>query len=102
MKECKIVDYEMHKIPDYAFTNKKSLVYFSFPETLTKIGSYAFNGTMLSGSLIIPDDVVIIDSWAFGQTNITSLQLPHKLKEIGGGAFYQCANLAGTLSLPES
>ena len=91
-----------NEIPDYAFDGKSSLVYFVFPEYVTKIGHSAFYGTLLSGALIIPDDVVEIGDHAFYSTNITSLQLPHNLKVLGNNVFDQCYSLSGTLSLPES
>lgn len=89
-------------IPHNAFDGKASLVYFVFPEKVTAIGYGAFKETMLSGALVIPDDVESIGESAFYETLITSLQLPYKLKEIGGHAFYSCKVLGGTLSLPES
>ena len=91
-----------HEIPDNAFNGKMSLVYFSFPEKVTKIRYYAFGGTLLSGALIIPNDVVEIGSGAFSGTNITSLSLPHGLKVLGSGVFAGCHSLSGELSLPES
>lgn len=50
------------------------------PDNLKTIGSKAFYGQSLSGSLIIPEGV----------------------KEIGEGAFDGCINLTGTLSLPST
>ena len=94
--------YPAHEIPTYAFRSKTSLVYFCFPEKVTKIGEQAFEGTLLSGALIIPNDVTEIGDHAFYGTNITSLQLPHGLKSLGGYAFRDCSSLSGTLSLPES
>ena len=91
-----------NEIPRDAFWEKSTLVYFSFPEKVTKIGASAFNSTLLSGALVIPNDVTEIGASAFANTNISSLELPHNLKEIGGCAFEYCASLAGTLSLPES
>ena len=91
-----------HEIPDNAFNGKISLVYFSFPEKVTKIGGSAFGGTLLSGALIIPNDVVEIGGSAFSGTNITSLSLPHGLKVLGDRVFEDCKSLSGTLSLPES
>ena len=90
------------EIPNAAFNGKSSLVYFCFPEKVTKIGSSAFSGTLLSGALIIPNDVTEIGDSAFANTSINSLQLPHNLKTLGGSAFINCASLSGTLSLPES
>ena len=91
-----------NEIPYGAFDGKSSLVYFVFPEYVTKIGNYAFCDTLLSGALIIPDDVVEIGEDAFFCTNISSLQLSHGIKILGSAAFYDCSSLSGTLSLPES
>ena len=98
-----------NEIPDEAFayqhdysSRTSSLVYFSFPERVTKIGKWAFANTILSGALVIPDDVTEIEENAFYKTNITSLELPHHLKRIGNNAFEYCSSLTGALSLPES
>ena len=94
--------YNAHEIPTEAFKDKISLVYFCFPEKVTKIGDHAFYKTLLSGALIIPNDVTEIGGSAFSGTNITSLQLPHNLKTLGGSAFANCISLSSNLSLPES
>ena len=91
-----------HEIPNNAFAGKSSLIHFVFPEKVTKIGGYAFNDTLLSGALIIPDDVIEIGAVAFALTNISSLQLPANLKRLGYSVFEGCSSLAGTLTLPES
>lgn len=96
------VRYLCDEIPSCAFEDKSSLVYFEFPEKVTKIGGYAFQNTMLSGALIIPNDVIAIYVAAFDHTNISSLKLPNGLKSIGEAAFRQCTSLAGELSLPET
>ncbi len=88
-------------IPTDAFKDKSTLVYFVFPEKVTKICGYAFGNTMLSGALVIPDDVVEIGYEAFRNTLISSVQFPVGLKQIGSHAFYQCGALAGNLALPE-
>ena len=91
-----------HEIPGGAFAGKSSLIHFVFPEKVTKIGDSAFRNTLLSGALIIPDDVIEIGGGAFSGTNISSLQLPANLKRLGGEVFSGCSSLAGTLTLPES
>ena len=97
-----IIQYNAHEIPKEAFKDKTSLVYFCFPEKVTRIGVEAFDGTLLSGALIIPNDVTEIGNYAFRGTNITSLQLPHGIKSLGHSAFFECLSLSGSLSLPES
>ena len=104
LKEAKIVGDATageDVIPAKAFANT-SLVNFVFPEKVTKIGERAFSSTLLSGALIISDDVEVIDVGAFGGTNISSLQLPNGLKTLAGGAFGGCSFLCGPLVFPES
>ena len=116
LKECEIMPAQVgsydewgnyvtcsaYEIPAYAFNGKSSLVFFVFPEYVTKIGGHAFDGTTLSGALIIPDDVTEIKWAAFAGTNISSLQLPTNIKKLGNNVFYGCSSLSGSLSLPES
>ena len=89
-------------IPNNAFQGKTTLCYVSFPEIVTSIGEYAFDGTSLSGALIVPDDVVDIGYQAFYNTNITSVSFGNKLIRIGVNAFEKCSSLSGELHLPES
>ena len=92
------------EIPAGALSNKSTLTTFVFPERVTKIGSDAFyKCSLLSGALIIPDDVTVIESYAFdGCSNYSSLSLPYGLREIGGCAFIGCSSFSGTLELPSS
>lgn len=83
LKDVKICKSEANgddKIPTGAFDGNRSLVNILLPDSITSIGTAAFNECILTGSLIIPDGVV----------------------EIGQKAFCLCTSLAGTLSLPES
>lgn len=89
-------------IPYEAFAGKKTLVYYVFPEITTKIGYRAFSQTTLSGNLIIPNDVEIINTYAFQYTNITYIQFNSCLRLIGKQAFYECKSLTGDLLLPDS
>lgn len=99
LKEAKVKD---DVIPSNAFNGKSTLVYFSFPESLSAIDDYAFNGTNLAGALVIPDDVVLIGKYAFSATNIGSIVFNGKLERISDNAFYGCKSLSGELHLPES
>lgn len=87
-------------IPESAFSGKKTLFYFTFPEVVKEIGPSAFNNSSISGALVIPDDVTIINYSAFRGTNITSLTLSPVLEKIDEYAFYQCKSLYGTLTFP--
>ncbi len=99
MKEAKVQD---DVIPDRAFKEKKTLCYFSFPEKIVIISIRAFERTNISGSLILPDDVVRIDEGAFWGTNITSVSFGNKVETIGDSAFSGCVYLTSELHLPES
>ena len=99
MKEAKVQD---DIIPINAFIGKKTLCYYSFPEKIVKIGGSAFRSTNLSGALIVPDDVTIIDNYAFYSTNITSVSFGNKLEDIKSNAFEDCTSLSSELLLPES
>lgn len=85
MKEAKIAAYgssegayKEDEIPNSALGGKNTLVRFVFPDKLLRIGRGAFDGTNLSGSLIIPDGV----------------------EEIGDYAFKELSSLGGSLELP--
>lgn len=89
-------------IPSSAFSNKKSLYYFTFPETITEIGYSAFENSSLSGNIVIPDQTKFIDARAFTKTNIASVQFSPILESIGSSAYENCTSLSGLLNLPES
>lgn len=91
------------EIPDYAFEDKSTLIHFVFPESITRIGSKAFSGTNLSGSLIIPNKVTEICPNAFiGCPLNGTLTLSSSVRWIGSAAFLGCSQLSGTLNLPAS
>lgn len=122
MKECKLVnivvasgfrqnengewgdwpdEYKDDIIPSEAFSNKKSLVFFVFPEVVCEIGNDAFSSTTLSGPLILPNDVKIIGDGAFSYTNIASIQFSNDLKAIGNAVFRSCTAATGDLLFPD-
>ena len=93
---------QSNEIPDNAFKEKKSLIYLSFPEDILAIGQYAFYHSGISGPLILPDEIEIINAYAFSSASITSISLPKTLKAIGDGAFENNIFLSGNLTLPDS
>ena len=108
LKDCEVCANNVNpknaanEIPRSAFSNKTSLVYFTFPKNITHIDINAFYGcSNLSGALIIPDGVTEIKDGAFHNcSNLTSLQLPSNLKVLDG--FLGCTSLSGTLNIPSS
>lgn len=101
MKEASLENIE-YVIPMNAFSSKRTLVYFVFPEVVTEIGSSAFEKTNLSGNVVLPSSVSKISSYAFQETLISSVSWPSNLKSIGYQAFYNCKNISGDLLLPDS
>lgn len=117
LKESKVINVKDHQeyngsyweyitiddvIPNDALRGKNTLLYFSFPEVISRIGDYAFMETNLSGVLIIPDDVTEIGSGAFCWTLISTVTFPDSLLVVHDYAFSSCKSLTGKLILPES
>ena len=51
-------------------------------------------------TVILPEKLVAIPSYAFDNSGITSIKIPDDVREIGKYAFYNCRNLRGDLYLP--
>ena len=103
MQETKV---EEAMIPNDAFIRKETLNSFVFPDgnyenTITIINSGSFNGTSLSGALVIPNGVESILGDAFRETKISGVVFPASLKTIGADAFFDCNLMNGSLNLPE-
>ena len=94
-------DLDLSMIPRQAFTGKASLTKFVFPEDITMIGGCAFQNTNLSGAVILPNGIRIIEGEAFSQSLISSVSFPYSLIEIQGSAFQACSSLSGDLLFPE-
>ena len=110
LKEVKIVNCEIDGqkeddvIPDKAF-EIPSLKYIVLPNSLKKIGRYAFCYTSLSNEIILPEGLTYIGNNAFhnkyGYYNvIRKINLPSTLKYIGTRAFSGCF-IEQDLTLPE-
>ena len=91
------------RIPDRAFLNTKiNSNNIEIPNTVTSIGSYAFNNTAISGYLVIPNSVTEIGEGAFENCmNLNFLSLQSNLKRIGNRAFNAC-RFSGRLTIPNS
>ena len=75
------------------------------PESVTSIGSYAFNGCSgFTGSLVIPEAVTFIGADAFyGCSGFTgSLTIPESVTSIEAYAFYGCTGFTGSLTIGNS
>lgn len=105
VESCKTINEDGRTIYTCpGFNGKSSLMHFVFPDKLTEIGYSAFQGTNLSGSLIIPEGVEIIRVFAFSGCSSLSgtLTLPSTLRVIEDYAFQDCKGLIGELNIPQS
>ena len=86
-------EYEDDFIPMSAFLDLETLSYVVWPDNLKGIGSSAFGGTSLRGSLILPEGLKYIGRDAFcvygrQATNLTGdLYIPSTVEYIGDMAF---------------
>ena len=100
-------ELEGHKvvcIGEGVFQENETVLSVEFPDTLQKIGNSAFCGCInLTGTLTIPDSVTTIGSLAFNNCRLTGeLKIPDGVEEIGAYAFYNNTRLTGDLVLPSS
>ena len=67
---------------------------YTFPSTVTEIGSGAFGGVYELTSIIIPNTVAKIEEQTFSHcSSLTSVTIPSSVKEITSNAFNGCSNL---------
>ena len=57
------------------------------PEGVTTIESWAFNNNLLA-SVALPDTLVTIGEYSFTANDLTSIVIPSRIKAIGAGAFW--------------
>ena len=74
----------------------------TIPNTVEKIGKYAFACSKSPNSLVIPNSIKEIDAFAFfGCKNLTSIVIPDSVKFIGNSAFEGCSGLT-SITIPNS
>ena len=70
-----------------------------FPSQLTRIGVADFRDNPgLEGSIVLPDSVTWLDSYAFGHTNISSFTFGKGITTLGMCMFEDCPNLTDIYS----
>jgi hypothetical protein len=96
---------ENNTLPDFAFTNKTTLIDVKLPNNLTSIGNYAFYGcSYLSNTIPLPTTVINIGNYAYYDCYSIngSIDFSINLKTIGTSAFQNCSSLTGSLVLPNT
>ncbi|MCD8208293.1 MAG: leucine-rich repeat domain-containing protein, partial [Bacteroidales bacterium] len=102
-------------VSDYMFYGCVSLTDVSLPESVTRIGSHAFEGTSVASvsmpgivsvgdyafnavesltDVTMSNSLVSVGDHAFAETGVTSLSILSSLETIGDYAFFGCASLA--------
>ena len=85
-----------------AFNGCSGLTSVTIPESVTSIGSYAFSKCSGLTSVIIPKSVTSIKESAFsGCSGLTSVTIPESVTSIEGSAFSGCSGLT-SVTIPES
>lgn len=87
------VDYIVTEIALSAFINNYDLLSVTIPNTVNKIGGYAFKGCNSLSSVKIGDGVESIGRNAFSNCGIVSLTIGKKVSTIGPEAFESCWGL---------
>ena len=80
----------------------KDCVNYIIPNSVTKIGDYAFSGCKSLQSVTIPNSVTSIGYEAFSSCkSLQSITIPNSVKSIGNRAFYMCESLQ-SITIPNS
>ena len=91
------------RIGSYAFQGCSSLTSVTIPNSVTSIGSYAFSGCRSLTSVTIPNSVTSIGEYAFsGCSSLTSVTIGSGVKSIGEAAFSGCRSLTDVYCYAEN
>ncbi len=97
-----IIPESITKVGDFAFEGCSGLASVTIPNTVTSIGDNAFEGCSGLTSIIIPNSVTEIGSVAFeGCTGLRSVTLGNALTRIGTYAFSGCAGIT-SIKIPKT
>ena len=82
------------RIGDYAFSGNSMLKKITIPNGVTEIGDYVFWDCIELTDITIPDSVTSIGFWAFnGCSSLTDVKIPDSVTSIGKEAFQNCSSL---------
>lgn len=75
-------------IPEYSFSECKSLKEVVLPDGYSSIKNRAFSGCRLLESFVLPSSVTYIGDFAFNWTGIKSINIPKSVAYLGEAAFW--------------
>ena len=85
-------------ISDYAFYNAGGITSVSVPDTVTRIGSHAFDSCESIAGITLSNSVTQIGDYAFYFcSGLTSLTVPGSVKTVGFNAFNSCTALTSVV-----
>jgi hypothetical protein len=75
------------------YLDNELLTELNIPNTITKIGSYAFFGAMCLTSINIPTSVTAFGYQSFTKCGFSNVAIPNSITSIPSYLFYYCSNL---------
>ncbi len=85
------------KVPDFICSSARCIKAVELPETVTEIGTCAFDGCFSLETITLPEKLSSIGGYCFRNSGITSIKIPSALTE-GAGAFQDSGLVTAVLS----
>ena len=78
----------------YNYPNGKTNTFYSIPDSVTSIDSWAFMHSCMLTNIVIGNSITEIENFSFsGCTSLTSITIGNSVTKIGGYAFERCYSL---------
>lgn len=90
----------LSSIKRLAFKNTEMLTEISLPDNICLIEEYAFYNSSIK-NIRLPENLEQIDDYAFSMSNLENITVPDKVTKLGKGVFNSCYKLTEAV-LPES
>lgn len=90
----------LSSIKKAAFKNTEMLTEISLPDNICLIEDYAFYNSSIK-SIRLPESLEQVNDYAFAMSNLESITVPDKVTKLGKGVFNSCYKLTEAV-LPES
>ena len=83
------------RIGNFAFYGCNNIIQIELPDSITSIGRYSFSGCLNLSSIVMSERVINIGASAFyGCGKLTEIKIPSGVTEIKEGTFNECKSLA--------